>query len=716
MKISFVELQNFRKLKKCRIDFSEKETIFVGANNSGKTSAITALGFFLKDKSGFTIQDYTISNWKDINEIGKNWIQTSEKTSPPNFHEKKWNQISPQLDVWLDVKKDEIHYVSHLLPTLDWKEGLLGVRLAYTPNDLEKLYHDYRESFFNSTKIKGKKNIKLWPQNLRDFIEKRLHTYFSIKAYILDPEKINKSGNTINPQILKEGSLPLESSTPFKGLIRIDTINAQRGFNDPNASENTTSTLSSQLQKYYRDHLDPEKEPTEKDLEALTAIEDSKKIFDAKLTRSFEPSILELQDLNYPGFGNPNISISSKIIPVSGLDHDSAVRFRVNKEESSPLSLPEKYNGLGYQNLISMVFKLMRFRDSWMQVGKITKGENIGFEPLHLVLMEEPEAHLHAQAQQVFIKKAYDILRKHKNLGDNPKFSTQLIVSTHSNHIAHEANFTSLRYFKRYLETKDCNIPTSEVINLSETFGKNDETSRFASRYLKTTHCDLFFADATILVEGSAERMLIPHFIKHKHKKLSSSYISLLEIGGSHAHQLKPLLDDLGILTLIITDLDSVNPKTNNGAEFPELNKNYVTGNTTLKKWHPKISNLDELLTLEENKKEFENVRVAYQSKIEINEKAVYPYTFEDSLGFSNIEFFKKAKGNGFIKKLNSAFNSDKGINDIAKEIYTLIRSSNMKKAEFALELLYLKDPNSLNVPQYISDGLNWLENKLYSN
>ena len=37
---------------------------------------------------------------------------------------------------------------------------------------------------------------------------------------------------------------------------------------------------------------------------------------------------------------------------------------------------------------------------------------NSFIEPLHLVLIEEPEAHLHAQSQQVFIKKAYGVLRK----------------------------------------------------------------------------------------------------------------------------------------------------------------------------------------------------------------------------------------------------------------------------------------------------------------
>ncbi|MNT73177.1 hypothetical protein D3C72_2118510 [compost metagenome] len=35
------------------------------------------------------------------------------------------------------------------------------------------------------------------------------------------------------------------------------------------------------------------------------------------------------------------------------------------------------------------------------------------------------------------------------------------------------------------------------------------------------------------------------------------------------------------------------------------------------------------------------------------------------------------------------------------------------KKAEFALEILYHKDPNDLNVPKYIADGLSWLQTYL---
>lgn len=726
MKISFIELQNFRKLKCCRIDFSNNETIFVGANNSGKTSAMDALILFLKDKTGFKTQDFTLSNWRKIDLIGKSWLDRKEKDKI-DYKAKEWNDLLPQMDVWLNVEENEIHYVSHLIPTLDWDGGKLGVRLKLTPQNIEVLHDDFCQAYHRSKEIKGKSKLDLWPSRMWEFLakEKHLHKYFTIEAYILDPSKVDETNSkNIVPQSLPEDSIPLETANPFKGLIRIDIINAQRGFTDSNDDNTSSVTLSSQLREYYSKHLDPSKEPTDKDINALQAIEDAKKAFDEKLNESFSPSLKELETLNYPGFGNPSISLSSKISTIDGLNHDSAVRFNLLKPDGKgDLSLPEKYNGLGYQNLISMVFKLIRFRDSWMQLGKSLVESSV-FEPLHLVLIEEPEAHLHAQAQQVFIKRAYEILREHVNLKDKAQFQTQLVVSTHSNHIAHEVEFTSLRYFKRNLGDNKKEIPTSVVINLSETFGKKDETSKFASRYLKTTHCDLFFADAVILVEGSAERMLLPHFIRNNFIKLSLSYISILEIGGSHAHKLKPLIDDLGITTLVITDLDSVQGKN---SVLPELGKNYETSNTTLIEWCPKIKEIDKLIGLDEKNKISKNsqVRVAYQTAVKLDvlgkkkketTVTVYPYTFEDSLGFTNWEYFKANKGNGFIKKLHEEFNSDKNIVEIAKILFEYLKKHSRIKAAFALNLLFLEDPKKIITPNYIKYGLEWLEQKLNSN
>ena len=329
----------------------------------------------------------------------------------------------------------------------------------------------------------------------------------------------------------------------------------------------------------------------------------------------------------------PLLVISTSIKPVEGLKHQSAVQYDVaptHGQGAVPYRLPEQCNGLGYQNLISMVFRLISFRDDWMKVGKAAQTDEetgvrqISTPPLHLVLLEEPEAHLHVQVQQVFIRKAYEVLRKHPDLQGKSPLSTQLVVSTHSGHVAHEVDFAHMRYFRRHPACNSGETPTSTVVNLSEVFGTPNETARFVSRYLQATHADLFFADGAILVEGAAERMLVPHFIRNHYEKLRSCYVTLLEVGGSHAHRLRRLIEHLGLNTLIITDLDAVEDTTNRPKARPEKGAGLLTGNNVLKKWHPQKDSLDELLDLAERDKEkaydnFFAIRVAYQTSVQVD-------------------------------------------------------------------------------------------------
>lgn len=728
MKIAFVEIQNFRKLKACRIEIAEQETIFVGANNSGKTSAMDALILFLKKnrRKNFATTDFTLSNWSSIDKLGAQWTAASDEEESDLTLE-SWLPYLPAIDIWLKVGEKNIHRVVQLLPTLDWSpEELLGVRLVFAPKNVEQLYKDFRESYklaraAEDASSKKDSSLSLWPNSLREFLDQELHNHFEVKSYILDPAQCHiPEKGMAKPQSLPADSDPLEKE-PFDGLFKIDVISAQRGFSDPKTEDDSHSgfaSLSTQLRQYFVKHLDPSKTPGPGDVEALEAIEEAKTIFDKKLTTSFQPAIGELEGLNYPGFSDPRISLTSKISPVDSLDHKTAVQF--NLPGADALSLPEKYNGLGYQNLISMVFSLIRFRDEWMRVGKAAKNqdaESAAIEPLHLVLIEEPEAHLHVQVQQVFIKKAYKVLRGHAALEDS-SFSTQLIVSTHSSNLAHESNFTCLRYFRREPATKQGEIPIATVVNLSKTFGDEDETSKFATRYLRTTHCDLFFADAAILLEGSAERMLVPHFIRTKFPKLDQSYISLLEIGGAHAHRLKRLLETLGILSLIVTDLDSIKASSTSKA-LPERGKGYRTGNDTLKGWVPKKESLDDLLYLTNDAKETEDhlIRVAYQCPITVKykkgegEEEAIPYTFEDSLALTNLELFREYdEAKGLLKKLKSALMKDT-LKDACQDMFTNLEKGS--KAEMALELLYLTEPDSVRPPTYISDGLKWLEESL---
>ena len=726
MRILSINIQNFRKLLQCHIDFSQKTTLFVGANNSGKTSAMDALAKFLAERS-FVFNDITISKRYDINKIGKEWEQEDCK-EPVDLE--IWDRLMPKMDIWLEVDENEIYYVADIIPTLKWRGGKLGVRLVLLPKDITKLFTEYREICFAVHKTENAKSnckLKLYPKSLSDFLERNLNTYFSIKAFILDPSRAVEE-----PQ---STSFEMEcfSTTPLKGIIKIDMIDAQRGFSDPDntyGAEKTKNQLSDQMRNYYDTHLDPEKSPSPEDLGILQAAEKAREAFDKNLANKFKPAIRELENLGYPGIADPKLTISAQMSVSETLKHDAAVQYALSKSDDL-LKLPEKYNGLGYQNLISIVFDLMQFRDGWMREGKVKemkKDTERMIEPLHLVLVEEPEAHLHVQVQQVFIRKAYAVLTNHKFLKKNKNFSTQLVISTHSSHIARETDFANLRYFKRLPEGTEDAVATSKVINLSDVFGKKDKTNKFVTRYLQTTHCDLFFADAVILVEGAAENMLLPHFIRNRYPKLYQRYISILSINGRHSHRLRPLIEKLCIPALVIADLDPAEKEGHHKGARPERGKNLISGNYTITKWLMKEKDFDMLLYFPADRKEIKkktpyeySIRVAYQTPINIefqgSKKEAIASTFEDCLIYTNYELLEKIKiddVSSLLKKVKDKIKSASSFEQFHKGIYDVLHEEKSnQKAEFALDLIYSVDPNKLEVPAYIDEGLKWLQSYL---
>lgn len=760
MRIAFVELVNFRKLRATRIDFAGQQTLFVGSNNSGKTSAMIALRLFLKERGGFTTRDVTLSNWTEINALGEAWLKLENDQKPDS---QAFISLLPALDIWLDVDDQELHRVSHILPTLDWAGDKIGVRIRLEPHDIERLVADYRnlreKATVRLTEYRTKHGMtadgfELWPSSLHDYLDRRFSSTLTLRAYTLDPGAIATptDNNEAAPQILPPTAQPIEGD-PLARLIHIREISAQRGFSDTSPASRRNDDddpsvqggggkrrLSEQLQAYYKRHLDPVNDPSDDDVVALGAFHEAQKTFDKKLEEGFRDAIEELSHLGYPGLSNPFLKISTRIRPTDGLDHPSAVQYSLGEtgEETSPLRLPEEYNGLGFQNLISMVFLLIRFRADWMRVGKLglsaSASEEGTIEPLQLVLIEEPEAHLHAQVQQVFIRKAYDVLRNHKHLGTKTAFQTQLVVSTHSSHVAHEVEFASLRYFKRLPAKGALAVPSSVVANLTKVFGKDSETSRFVTRYLRITHCDLFFADASILIEGTAERVLVPHFIRQRYTVLAEHYISILEIGGSHAHRLRPLIEVLGIPTLIITDLDATHAGS---AARPLIGANLSSANSVLKSWLPGKEQVDDLLAPGVGRTKIGDghgiVHVTYQQPIKVAfptaavEETVIPSTFEDALVIANLEAMKKVTGVAMTNAVAKIVREAITPTDLCKKLFHRLRT-NADKAGFALDLLDLPSVptasdtqaskpsegppplEKLVPPSYVAEGLNWLE------
>ncbi|CDH18968.1 MULTISPECIES: ATP-dependent nuclease [Xenorhabdus] len=713
MKISSFVLKNYRRLADVTLVLDDKTTVLVGANNSGKTSYIGAIYTFLRSSDNLKVRDISKLNWKKIQKLGEQVereFPTSEKMQELL---EAFISLLPSLDIEITAKASEAYKVRDILPDLEWCGGVLSVRITYEPTDISKLCREFVDMRGVVSEHKGK--VSLWPKDLCDFLEKgrNFSNFIKQKHYIL-----SKETKPIPNEVLQ----PLKSEA-LKKLIRVDVISEQRGLD----SEDNTyqkgpysekQRLNKLLRAYYDRILNPEDFPEMQDLEVLGQQQALEEGFTERLNKQFEAPFNELKNMGYPGIGgNPTVEIAAKISGMDALKKSSSIRYRFDKEEEE--FVPESYLGLGYQNLIYLTFRLLEFRDKWMRVGKSAAFEykiEDQIEPIHLVLLEEPEVNLHAQVQRVFVSKAYNTLRSHPDLcdkQDESEYQTQLVISTHSSHIINDIDFKELRYFRRNNANSSIAMDHTSITNMSELFLDAKKELQFVRKHLKLTHCDLFFADGVIFVEGQAERLLVPEFISNSFPDLSKRYISILEVNGAHTHKYRDLIEKLGIATLVLTDLDSVN---NEGKSCsPQKNSGQKTSNNTLKMWHPKKEDLDDLVALSKGEHATESqgapLYVAYQKPTQISGKEILSRTFEDALILANFEdeyFQSKEK----IKAAKDAFENDS--NPLSKSLYDYVQA--LKKGDFAFDCLFYlanKKGNSFNPPEYMSEGLKWLDSQL---
>ena len=235
-----------------------------------------------------------------------------------------------------------------------------------------------------------------------------------------------------------------------------------------------------------------------------------------------------------------------------------------------------------------------------------------------------------------------------------------------------------------------------------------EESKRFLLRYLKLTHCDLFFADAAILVEGTVEKLLLPKMLEKSAPKLRTKYLSILEVGGAYAFRFEELLSFLNIPYLVITDLDSVDPDGNHPSCRGDRS-GALTSNATLKQLLG-VNTVEELLKLtSEQKRDAVRDRfVAFQTGVIVEEDGnkllMIPRTIEEAFAYENFALLRSGEfkvGKDVPEDLDEAY----------KAIYERIKSSSFKKTDFALDVLTFEQ--DWVTPGYIMDGLQWLEQRL---
>lgn len=736
MHLHSLTFKNFRRLKESRIDFANDLTIFVGANNSGKTSATHAIELFLSGgKDKFTVHDFSAGCWADF-----------ENFPAEDAVDAKVEFPAISLDVWISVDADNLYRVVDLLPRAAWEGSLVGLRIEFAAKDAAQTLANFRAKAaeaakFAKTKEEYGSDYKPWPRNMRDYLSRELKNEYGLRYFILDNAQLKaETADAANTAKEIIGDAERSGHTVINSLIKVDFLSAQRHLSD-GIAQARTEDLSKRLSRFYTRN----QKQREDDHNALRALALSEDQLTKHFADVFSDTFKSLRKLGYPGLANPTLEVRAALkLERLMSDQQAKVHYLLEEEtaEVEALALPDSYNGLGFKNLIYMGVELLDLHSAWSTT---EEGEEDKRQPIHLVFIEEPEAHMHTQLQQVFVRKLTDLIPP---MGDEG-YATQFVITTHSPHILYERGFQPIRYFRRTPETGA--KQSSAVFNLSVFYDQNEPDRDFLQRYMKLTHCDLFFADAAILVEGNVERLVLPLMIAQGAEKLGAAYFSILEVGGAFAYRFRKLIEFLGLPTLIVTDLDSVHPPSpapagdsaaSEAAEDAEEEDDYdggqdagdeekpkprskcpagtpgaITANQTLIQWLPGKLLVDELLAASPDDRlqvptadGGAHVMVTYQCPVNATWGAdtleLKSRTLEEAFAYENLAWCQKKEHHEL--GLRWAKSSTMSLAELANKIHKRVKGESFKKTNFALGLLASSDASWV-VPAYIKQGLDWL-------
>lgn len=661
MKLTEITVSNFRLLKDVQLSLEPDTTVIVGRNNSGKTSLTEVFKRLLSDKlPAFSLYDFNISCIKEFKDCWdlkvKGEDEPAIRAALPNI------QIS--LRIKYDVADKDLSILSDFIIDLNpgCKEVLIALQYQLEDGKIKQLF----EEVTGNDDAAKTQFIKL----LKD----RIPSLYKTTIFAIDP---NDDTNRTEVEF-----------SSFRRLISAGFINAQRGLDDITTAEK--DVLGKVLGKLFKtaNNSSAPADLKEKSEAVIQVMNDLQTTVDTKFNDSLNKLLPALKLFGYPGLGDSEFSTETTLNIASMLESQTRIRY----SHGNDFYLPETYNGLGSRNLIYILFQLFEFFRNW-QSQPVSSG-------LCLVFIEEPEAHLHPQMQQVFIKQLTAIAEKFAaTLNDNIPWPVQFIVTTHSTHIANEANFNSIRYF---LTNRNQQIET-KIKDLRNEFKDKEVVADrdFLHKYLTLTKCDLFFADKAIMIEGPTERILMPVIIDDVDKKLpekeklKGQYLSVVEIGGAYAHHFYKFLDFLELRTLIITDIDAVmQTKGEKKTTYPasRVSESTHSTNAGIKNWFDKGGEGNITLDKFQDAKVDEKIKGCRRIAFQIPEegKKYRGRSFEDAFMLANLNLFKI---NGTTEEEN--------------EIIAYDLATGIDKTDFALT--YALNEMNWATPLYIKEGLEWL-------
>lgn len=353
------------------------------------------------------------------------------------------------------------------------------------------------------------------------------------------PEKIEISqfrwqlyagGNSLNiDDILKLDSI---SFRDLEG-INLYYINAFRNINS-DLHGNTKSLLSKYCQS---------RENSDIELESVKSILKSSS---AQLNNlEFIPNVAKNIQKKGGDIAGQYFSFPISISFLSNFDVDAWSQLNLFYNPNSGNNVPIQSLGLGQKNILYLSLFIAELENS---------SNN---HEINLLLIEEPEAHLHPQLQKILFSNLNDLK------------TTQVFMTSHSTHIASDCEYKNLNvlFLNGENEVKSFAPFKDELLSQHE--------SKLLKRYLDATRSELFFASAILFVEGVGEQFIIPSISKDVYGvSLTEHNISVIPIHSRFFDPYLKLVQNNNLEIPVSVLIDGDNDELDNGEDATTAVKN----------------------------------------------------------------------------------------------------------------------------------------------
>jgi len=437
MYISKIEIKNFRCFDNCDkniVEFNEGLNVIIGENNAGKTTILKALQL---------IFDTDNKNGLNIDDFNKSIIDFTE---PPEII----------IQATITSSKSDRDIDKALVATwLTKLESPWEAQLTYEYFLPEDKKDDYKEEI--AAISKDDKYIK----NAFNILEKYLNFY---KSKIF--------GGNPDANVIAEREWLSKFDFQFLGPLRDAESEIYSG---------KKPLLKSLLKKSLEEYQKTKPDDCVKNQKNLKDI--SEKLVDAlNKSQKFE-ALKEFTQKTGASTHDNNIPKIKGLLEEK--DIIDALKLLIKK---TGFEIPITLNGLGYNNLLYISLILTNFDD------ELNNNEGSVYP---ILLIEEPEAHLHPSLQYNFMNYIHN---KHKT-------AKQIFITSHSTHITSAVPLDNIICMS---EINDKVTSIRPGLIFDKEIPDDIKSKKYIERYLDATKSNLLFAKGIIFVEGMTEQILIP--------------------------------------------------------------------------------------------------------------------------------------------------------------------------------------------------------------